>query len=235
MDARRLDPPKTRLDPKTLRCGEVEERLRSEGLWPVAGTDEVGRGPLAGPVVAAAVVLRDDAELPGLGDSKALRPAAREALVPQIQSAALAWAVAESDVAQIDELGILVASMRAMRQACEQVWQQLSGAGGVLPAVWAVDGHLPVPDFTRAPQRLVVKGDARSRAIAAASVLAKVERDRQMVAAAARFPGYGFERHVGYGTAAHLEALQRLGPCLLHRHSFAPVRAVAGARQASLW
>ena len=234
MDAQRFDPPKTKLDLRALVCGEVESRLRTEGLWPVMGTDEVGRGPLAGPVVAAAVVLRDDAVLPGLGDSKALTAEARQALVPQIQAQALAWAVVESEVALIDQLNILGASMRAMRLACQEVWRQLAGRDAERPRVLAVDGHLPVPEFTCVPQRLVVKGDARSRAIAAASVLAKVHRDRFMVQMDAQFAGYGFARHMGYGTPEHLAALGKLGPCALHRSSFAPVRALLQARQGSL-
>ncbi len=214
------------------KLGSVEQRLRREGLWPVVGTDEAGRGPLFGPVVAAAVVLRDGARLPGLDDSKQLSEAEREALEPQIQAAALAWAVAEGDVARIGRDNILQASLWAMRQAVELVLVQLRDAGHPPPRLVLVDGNRTIPGLVAPGQRAIVKGDALSRAIAAASVLAKVARDRQIVALDATYPGYGLAQHKGYPTRAHLEALDRLGPTPLHRRGFAPVEAAWARRGA---
>ena len=209
------------------RCGEAEDHCRARGLWPVLGTDEVGRGPLAGPVVAAAVLLRDDADLPGLNDSKALTHADRERLGPLIEQQALALAVVFADVATIDARNILGASLWAMGQAIAQVHAQLRAAGLADPALVLVDGHMPVPGLLL-PQKTLVQGDGRSRAIAAASIVAKLARDRHMVVLDAQYPGYGLAVHKGYPTPVHLEALQRLGPCPEHRRSFAPVRALLG-------
>ncbi len=208
-----------------MRCGEAEAYCRSQGLWPVVGTDEVGRGPLAGPVVTAAVLLRDDADLPGLNDSKLLSHAQRVILGPQIESQALAYAVVFADVAQIDARNILGASLWAMGQAVAQVQTQLRSRGLPAPAVVLVDGHMPVPGLTL-PQKTVVKGDSRSRAIAAASILAKLARDAYMDDLETLFPGYGFAVHKGYPVPRHLAALQALGPCPEHRRSFAPVAAL---------
>lgn len=218
-------------DPGPAVLGEVEDRCRRLGLWPVLGTDEVGRGPLAGPVTAAALVLRDDADLPGLNDSKLLTADAREALVPQIEAAAVAFAVVFADEAEIDQHNILGASLRAMQRAAQRVWQTLQARGAELPRVMVVDGNQLVPGFARVPQRTVVKGDARSRAIAAASVLAKVARDRHMIALDARHPGYGFAEHKGYPTPQHFAALRALGPCPVHRRSFAPVAELLRAER----
>jgi ribonuclease HII len=229
----RFDPPGTSFD-RALVCGEIEAHLRAEGLWPLLGTDEVGRGPLAGPVVVAAVVLRDGAVLPGLNDSKLLTEKQREALAPLIREQAVAWAVVEGSLELIDELNILHASLQSMRKACDQVWRQIKDLGETLPRVLVVDGHMAVPGFARIPQRMVVKGDSRSLAIAAASVLAKVHRDTHMVAMDVQHPGYGFADHKGYGTPQHLEALKRLGPCAIHRRSFQPVAEAYGARQPRL-
>ncbi len=212
------------------RIGEVERRCKRQGLWPIIGTDEVGRGPLAGPVVAAAVVLEDGARLKGLDDSKLLTEASREALVPKIEAQALAWSVVEGPVALIDSVNILQASMWAMRQAVEEVWNSLLDAGATMPKLVVVDGNTPIPELVRPGQKTYVKGDQRSRAIAAASILAKVHRDRLMVRMADEHPGYGFAGHKGYPTAEHLAALKKLGPTPHHRSSFAPVRA-AIARQ----
>jgi len=230
---RRFDPPGTKFD-RVFVCGEIELHLRAEGLWPLLGTDEVGRGPLAGPVVAAAVVLREGSVLPGLNDSKLLTHLQREALAPLIREQALAFAVVEGCVLVIDEINILQASLQAMRQACEQVWRQLKERGDTLPRMLVVDGHMAVPGFSRIPQRMVVKGDSRSQAIAAASVLAKVHRDAHMAVMDGKFPGYGFADHKGYGTPQHLEALRRLGPCAIHRRTFQPVADAYGARQSQL-
>lgn len=212
----------------TYRIGDVERALRRDGVWPLVGTDEVGRGPLFGPVVAAAVCLRDGARLPGLDDSKKLREADREALVPQIHAGALAHAVVFVEADEIARRNILGASMWAMRQAVEQVLEQLRAAELPAPRLVLVDGNRDVPGL-RAPQRPIVKGDARSRAIAAASILAKVARDRHIVALDAVYPGYGLAQHKGYPTAVHLEALRRLGPTPEHRRGFAPVDAAIAA------
>ena len=214
---------------KPFRIGDEERRCRREGTWPVVGTDEVGRGPLAGPVVAAAVLLADGARLPGLDDSKKLSAAQREALVPEIERQAVAFAVIECSVEEITARNILGASMWAMHQAVTQVCAAAVDQD-VAPALVLVDGNRPIPGFAGPPQRAVVKGDSRSRAIAAASVLAKVHRDRLMVAMAAEFPGYGFAGHKGYPTPKHLAALRQLGPCVHHRPTFAPVAALLKAR-----
>lgn len=183
---------------------------------PVCGVDEAGRGPWAGPVSAAAVIL-DPARIPaGLNDSKKLSHKAREALEPQIKDAAIAWAVAFAEIEEIEELNILHATGLAMRRAVEAL--------KVTPAFALVDGNyrfdLPCPI------RTVVKGDSLSSSIAAASILAKTARDRLMVEMDARYPGYGFAGHKGYHAAVHVEALRTLGPSPIHRRGWAPVRAV---------
>lgn len=217
-----------------LVLGEIEDLCRAEGFWPVCGTDEAGRGPLAGPVVAAAVVLHDGAELPGLDDSKALTEKQREALVPQIHAAARAFAVVAATEAEIEQRNILGASLWAMRKAVDQVWKVVQADGGALPRILLIDGNLPVPGIARLKQRPVIKGDARSRAIAAASVLAKVHRDHHMVEQDHQFPGYGFADHKGYPTPQHFEALRRLGPCPIHRRGFAPVAQLLAPRTENL-
>lgn len=183
----------------------------------VAGVDEAGRGPLAGPVAVAAVILEPANPIPGLGDSKALSAARREALEPLIQRRALAYRVILVDAATIDRLNILQATLQGMADAL----------AGLLPAPHAalIDGNR-VPKALRCPARAIVGGDASEPAIGAASILAKVARDRYMDALETRHPGYGFARHKGYPTAEHLEALRLLGPCAEHRRSFAPVRAL---------
>ncbi len=180
----------------------------------VAGVDEVGRGPLAGPVVAAAVILDPSKPIEGLADSKKLSAAKREALARTIRQRALAYAIADAQVAEIDEINILHATMLAMARSVDQL--------GVVPSVALIDGNR-LPKLTL-PALAVVRGDARVAAISAASILAKVTRDRLMCKLSLRYPGYGFERHAGYGTKAHLQALAALGPCAIHRRSFAPVR-----------
>lgn len=181
----------------------------------VAGVDEAGRGPLAGPVVAAAVILDDLAPIGGLADSKILTAAARERLEVLIRARALALCVAEASVEEIDRLNILQATLLAMRRAVEGL--------RLLPRQVLVDGNrLPV---LKVPATAVVKGDATVAAISAASILAKVHRDRQCVALHRLWPQYGFDGHKGYPTAAHLAALREHGPCPAHRRSFAPVRA----------
>lgn len=180
----------------------------------IAGVDEVGRGPLAGDVVAAAVILDPARPIAGLRDSKKLTEQRREALAAQIREQAIAWAVTRASVAEIDELNILHASLLAMKRAVEALDPQ--------PGYVLVDGNrLPVWSYASEP---VVKGDDRVPAIAAASILAKVQRDNELVELDRQYPGYGFARHKGYPTAAHLAALRELGVTPVHRRSFAPVR-----------
>ncbi len=180
----------------------------------LAGVDEVGRGPLAGPVVTAAVILDPDHPVEGLRDSKKLSERRRETLFEQIQQHALAFCIARSEVAEIDSLNIYQATMRAMARAVE----------GLTPApeYVLVDGHR-CPQW-HWPSQPVIKGDDRVDAIAAASILAKVSRDREMVELDRQYPGYGLAGHKGYPTKAHLSALRELGASPLHRRSFAPVR-----------
>jgi ribonuclease HII len=190
-----------------------ERELRREGYQHVAGVDEAGVGPLAGPVVAAAVVLPPGEPLEGLDDSKRLAPARRERLESEVRRRALAWAVAEVAPEELDRLNVYRAGLLAMRRAVE----------GLDPAAdyLLVDAR-SVPDVSM-PQEAHVGGDGKHHAIAAASILAKVHRDRVMSDLARSHPGYGFERHKGYATASHLRALERLGPSPAHRWSFAPV------------
>ena len=183
---------------------------------PICGVDEAGRGPWAGPVSAGAVIL-DPARIPeGLNDSKKLTERARAALEPQIKAAAIAWGVGFATVEEIDQLNILQATGLAMRRAVEAL--------KVKPAHALVDGNyrfaLPCPVTP------VVGGDGKSLSIAAASILAKVARDRLMVEMDARYPGYGFAGHKGYHAASHVAALLQLGPCPIHRRSWAPIKAL---------
>lgn len=176
----------------------------------------MGRGPLAGDVVAAAVILDPAYPVPGLRDSKKLSPARREVLAEQIRERALAWALARASVAEIDTLNILQASLLAMHRAVQALDPQ--------PEWVLVDGNrLPCWDYRSEP---VIGGDDRVPAIAAASILAKVQRDRELVALDAQYPGYGFAAHKGYPTVAHLQALRALGVTPVHRRSFAPVKAL---------
>lgn len=179
----------------------------------IAGVDEAGRGPLAGPVVAAAVLLDPQRPIAGLADSKKISPKRREQLFGVICDRALGYAIAEASVEEIDELNILQATLLAMRRAVMAL--------APVPRAVLVDGNrLPVLDV---PAQAVVGGDARVAQISAASILAKVHRDRWCLEADQRWPSYGFAAHKGYGTPAHMAALQRHGPCPLHRRSFAPV------------
>jgi ribonuclease HII len=180
----------------------------------VAGVDEAGRGPLAGPVVAAAVILDDLQPVQGLADSKVLSPAVRERLFDEIRAKALAFCIAEACVEEIDRLNILHATMLAMRRAVEGL--------RLLPHKVLVDGNrLPVLRITA---EAIIGGDATVASISAASILAKVHRDRLCLEMDARFPSYGFASHKGYATPEHLEALRQHGACELHRRSYAPVR-----------
>ena len=183
---------------------------------PVCGVDEAGRGPWAGPVAAAAVIL-DPNDLPvGLNDSKKLSEARRIALETEIKARALAWSVGLASVEEIDRLNILRATGLAMRRAVEGL--------SVAPAFALVDGNYRF--VLPCPMEPLVKGDARSASIAAASILAKQARDRLMIEADAEWPGYGFAGHKGYHAPIHVAALQRLGPCAIHRRSFAPIRTL---------
>jgi ribonuclease HII len=179
----------------------------------VAGVDEAGRGPLAGPVVAAAVILDPARPIRGLRDSKLLTAAQREHLAVSIRTRALAWAVAAADVGEIDEFNILRATMLAMQRA-------VAGLGLAPSAVW-IDGDR-CPDLPYAT-RAIVQGDRRVAQISAASILAKTDRDAMLVELDLLYPAYGFAQHKGYGTPGHLEALRQHGPCAIHRRSFAPV------------
>lgn len=192
----------------------LERACREEGYSSVCGCDEAGAGPLAGPVYAAAVILPFGVELPGLNDSKKLTEKKREALFPVIREQAVAWAVARVEAAEIDETDILSARMKAMQLA--------------------IDRLTPAPDFAlldgnrdhgrsaavTTPHRMIVKGDSLSASIAAASILAKVSRDRYMKEIAAQYPQYEFDRHKGYGTKRHYELLRRYGPSPIHRRTF---------------
>jgi ribonuclease HII len=180
----------------------------------VAGVDEVGRGPLAGAVVAAAVILNPYQLIPGLKDSKALSEKKRIALDTEIRRHAVAFCIARAEVEEIDEINILQASLVAMQRAVLGL--------KVEPDFVLVDGNR-TPGF-KCPSDYLIKGDTKHDAIKAASIIAKVARDREMVALHQQFPGYGLEQHKGYPTAFHLEALKRLGPTEIHRMSFAPCR-----------
>ena len=200
---------------------ELERRFWSNGAEHVAGIDEVGRGCLAGPVVVAAVILPCETVIDGLDDSKRLKPEQREDLYEVISSAAMAVGTGWVGAEEIDKINILEASMAAMRTALAALRPQ--------PQVVLVDGNrLPGSGLQEHP---VVDGDARSMSIAAASVLAKVDRDRRMVELDEIHPGYGFAGNKGYGSADHLEALRRLGPCPLHRRSFGPVADLIGRNE----
>jgi len=182
-----------------------------------AGVDEAGRGPLAGAVYAAAVILDPTHPIDGLVDSKRLSPRRREYLAECIRARALAWQVAQATVAEIDALNILQATLLAMQRAVAGL--------AIAPQLALIDGN-HAPQLACAVQT-VIKGDAQIPAISAASILAKTARDAELLRLAARYPNYGFERHKGYGTALHLARLAQYGPCPEHRRSFAPVRAAA--------
>lgn len=180
----------------------------------ICGTDEAGRGPIAGPVVAAAVILNPDDPIEGVTDSKKLSEKKRMALSEEIKQRALYWAIAQCDPAEIDELNILWASMLAMKRAIEAL--------PVKPSIVLVDGNR-VPPELQVPAKAIVKGDASEACIGAASILAKVERDRQMLAWHETYPQYDFARHKAYPTPIHLALLREHGPSPIHRRSFKPV------------
>ena len=199
---------------KDTACGwRLERAARKAGALRIAGVDEVGRGPMFGPVVAAAVILTPSARFDGLTDSKKLSEKKRNTLDVEIRANAVTWAIAAVDVETIDRINIRQASLLAMRRAVEQL--------ALSPDYLLIDG-VDTIDWP-CPQQAVVKGDATSFSIAAASVLAKVYRDRLIVELDRQYPGYGLANHKGYGVPEHLAALARLGPTPLHRRSYKPV------------
>ncbi len=193
-----------------LTMWEIEDENYAAGFQTICGVDEAGRGPLAGPVCAAAVILPPHARIPGLNDSKKLSDKRRRELFPVIQEQALAFGIAFASEQEIDEINILQATFLAMRRAMEQL--------SLRPDLALIDGNRET-DFG-IPAKTVVKGDSLSANIAAASILAKVTRDDLMIRMADRYPEYGFEIHKGYGTRAHYAALERFGPCPIHRMTF---------------
>lgn len=179
-----------------------------------AGVDEAGRGPLAGPVIAAAVILDENNGIAGLADSKQLSARRRERLAAGIQETALAWSIGRAEPSEIDRLNILHASLLAMQRA-------IAGLARTPEQVLVDGNHCPA---TRYPVRAIVRGDRTEPCISAASILAKVYRDWEMLEMEQQYPHYGFARHKGYPTRQHVQALSQLGPCPIHRRSFAPVR-----------
>ncbi|MBQ9839046.1 MAG: ribonuclease HII [Oscillospiraceae bacterium] len=188
----------------------IEEELRQQGFQMICGVDEAGRGPLAGPVCAAAVILPFDVQIPGLDDSKKLSDKRRRELFPVIKEKALAYGIAFSMHNEIDEINILQATLLAMRRAVEQL--------SVKPDFVLIDGNRETE--LGAPVKTVVHGDSLSASIAAASILAKVTRDDHMLEMAQQYPAYGFEIHKGYGTKAHCQAILENGPSPIHRATF---------------
>lgn len=196
-----------------MTCEEyltLEREAHAQGYAVVCGADEAGAGPLAGPVYAAAVILPEQFDLPWLNDSKKVTPKRREALFDQIKEQAVAWAVASVDEREIDEINILNARLKAMDLAIHQL--------DSLPDFALIDGNRN--SGITVPNRTVIHGDALSASISAASILAKVSRDRYMLEMAEKYPEYHFEQHKGYGTKLHYEMLRKYGPCPIHRLSF---------------
>lgn len=184
------------------------------GVKIAAGVDEAGRGPLAGAVFAAAVILDPNQTITGLADSKALSEKQRDRLAPIIKQSARAWAIASASVAEIDSLNILQATLLAMQRAVEGL--------NIKPEIALVDGNQS-PKLS-CDVLTIIKGDSKVAAISAASILAKTARDSELMDLARQYPGYAFEQHKGYGTALHMQRLKELGPCPAHRRSFSPVR-----------
>lgn len=202
-----------RLDARLEEMLAIERAFRGEGYRCIAGLDEAGRGPLAGPATVGCVVLPEEARLPGLDDSKRMTPAAREEMEARIKETARAWCVVVVSHLEIDELGILGAVLKGMRGAVERL--------ALRPDIAIVDGNIEPGLVCR--ERAIVDGDSRCLSIAAASVLAKVTRDRIMAELDTRWPGYGFAEHKGYGCRTHVEAIRAHGPCEIHRFSFRTV------------
>ncbi len=201
---------------------EFDAAYRDGCAGPICGVDEAGRGPLAGPVYAAAVILPPEPQIPGLNDSKKLTEKKREALFPVICETAIAYSIASASAEEIDRLNILQATFLAMRRAVEGL--KLS------PELILIDGNQTPPGLV-IPTQTVVKGDALSASIAAASVLAKVSRDRYLLELDEQYPQYGFRQHKGYGTKAHYEALREHGPSVVHRQSFLKSFYAGGGHQ----
>jgi ribonuclease HII len=205
------------VDGRARRVKALKKPPPARGLL-VCGVDEAGRGPLAGPVYAAAVVLHPARRIRGLDDSKKLSEATREKLAVRIQTDALAFGVAHASVEEIDRINILQATLLAMRRAVDKLLVRPD-------EVWVDGNHAPRLAYTT---RAIIKGDAQVAAISAASILAKTARDRELISMAKVFPGYGFERHKGYATRLHLEMIRLHGACPAHRLSFAPVKHIVG-------
>lgn len=196
-----------------MDCWLYENQAQQRGYGVIAGVDEAGRGPLAGPVVAAAVVLPEDFDVAGIHDSKAMTAKSRDKAFDKIMAGSDAVGVGIVGQEIIDEINILKATHRAMRAALSDI---------KVPIDYILVDGLPVPDLP-APSQAIVKGDAKSVSISAASIVAKVTRDRIMIEYDKKYPQYGFASHKGYGSRAHMEALKKYGPCPCHRRSFAPV------------
>lgn len=195
---------------------KYEEEGFSSGYELIGGIDEVGRGPLAGPVVAAVAILPRNAQLPGINDSKKLSPTQRERLCKNISNTVIDWGIGIVDEQTIDKINILQATYMAMGKAVKSL--------RLKPHFLLVDGHkIPHLDI---PQKPIIKGDQLSISIAAASILAKVVRDRMMIEYDNEFPHYGFAQHKGYGTESHIEAIKKYGICKLHRRSFEPIKSL---------
>lgn len=215
------------LEQKRLEAMSVHEKaLREQGFVCIAGVDEAGRGPLAGPVFAAACILPEGTFFAHLNDSKQLTADLRETLYAQITThPGVVYSIASASVAEIDRYNILKATFLAMRRAVQALT--------TTPDYLLIDGN-QVPAFEM-PVKAIVEGDGKSLSIAAASILAKVMRDRWMVQCDAKWPGYGFKQHKGYGTEAHLAALQEKGPCPIHRKTFDPVKSHLAQQQIHLF
>ena len=225
VERRRRDAREQAESQRRERLLHFERRLWAQGVRRVAGVDEAGRGCLAGPVVAAAVILSPDCVIAKVDDSKKLSRTQREALYEEIAAKAIAVGIGQVEAAEIDRLNILQASLKAMRLALDNL--------STPPARVLIDGHLPAR--SPYPEQAIIDGDARSLSIAAASIVAKVHRDRLMCECDGHYPEYGFAAHKGYGSAAHLAALDAHGPCPLHRRSFGPVAARIVAPRSELF
>lgn len=204
---------------RLVRLHLYESAAFGRGIEYIGGVDEVGRGPLAGPVVAACVVIREPLMLRGLNDSKAVLPHVREELAGLIKAQCVAWAIGEASVEEIERINIYWASVLAMERAL--------GALAIAPHYLLTDA-VRIKSFA-GEQQPVIKGDAKCATVAAASIIAKIHRDRLLVELDALYPGYGFAEHKGYSTPQHQEALRSLGPCAIHRSAYAPVRVAAEA------
>jgi ribonuclease HII len=210
---------------------DLDRRLRADGFTQIAGIDEAGRGPLAGPVVAAVVIMTPDLHIDGLNDSKKMTEARRErafAKLYELRGSKVFFGIGQSSAEEIDEIGILPATFQAMSRSVEAMIS--AGSPDIEDYLLIIDGRDKVPNLQHLHQMPIIGGDGLSPSIAAASVLAKVSRDRQMVSLSEHHPNYGFEQHKGYGTKRHMEALNSHGPCSEHRRSFAPVKKAEGKR-----